>query len=85
MLQAIERGREPAVDYLNGEVVARARALGIAVPVNERIVEMIHAIAQRAARPGLPLLRQLYADTHVTDVPPRRSDRQTGDAAPPPM
>jgi len=85
MLQAIERGREPAVDYLNGEVVTRARTLGIAVPVNERIVEMIHAVARRAARPGLPLLRQLYANTHATDMPPHRSDRPAGDAAQPPM
>ena len=85
MLQAIERGREPAVDYLNGEVVTRARGLGIAAPVNERIVEMIHAVARRAARPGLPLLRQLYADTHTTDVRPQRSDRSTGDAAQPPI
>ena len=30
MLIAIERGREPAVDFLNGEVVRRARELGIA-------------------------------------------------------
>ncbi|HVO27355.1 MAG TPA: ketopantoate reductase family protein [Candidatus Margulisiibacteriota bacterium] len=82
MLQAIERGREPAVDYLNGEVVTRARTLGIRVPVNERIIEMIHAIARRTARPGLPLLRQLYADFHTTDVgPPRHLE----DAAAPPM
>jgi 2-dehydropantoate 2-reductase len=85
MLQAIERGREPAVDYLNGEVVTRARALGIGVPLNERIVEVIHAIARGAARPGMPLLRQLYADTHAGEVRPHGSDRYNGDAAPPPL
>lgn len=85
MLQAIERGREPAVDYLNGEVVTRARALGITAPMNERIVEVIHTIARRAARPGLPLLRQLYADTHAIEMPPPGSDRHHGDAAAPPM
>jgi len=85
MLQAIERGREPAVDYLNGEVVARARDASIAVPVNERIVEMIHAIARGAVHPGLPLLRQFYNETHEEGkVPPQPFDRHTGDAAPPP-
>jgi 2-dehydropantoate 2-reductase len=71
MLQAIERGREPAVDYLNGEVVWRARELGIAVPLNTRIQEMIHAIAAGTLRPGVPLLRRLFEETRPTAaVPP---------------
>ena len=41
MLIAIERGREPAVDFLNGEVVRRAGALGIPVPINHRVQELI--------------------------------------------
>jgi len=65
MLLAIERGREPAVDYLNGEVVWRGRELGIGVPLNTRVVEMIHALARRELRPGLPLLRRLYADSRA--------------------
>ena len=44
MLAAIERGRTPAIDFLNGEVVDRARERGIEVPVNARVVEMGHAI-----------------------------------------
>ena len=85
MLQAIERGREPAVDYLNGEVVARAAALSIALPLNTRIVEMIHAIARGAFRPGLPLLRQLYRETHEdAEMRPPRFDDHTRAAAPPP-
>jgi 2-dehydropantoate 2-reductase len=85
MLQAIERGREPAVDYLNGEVVARARMLGIPVPLNERIVELIHVIARGAARPGLPLLHRLYTDTHTdSGGPSHRMDGDAADASPPP-
>src|ERR1700687_764192 len=61
MLIAIERGREPAVDFLNGEVVWRAREHGIPTPLNARIVDMIHAIARGALRPGVPLLRRVYA------------------------
>ena len=85
MLQAIERGREPAVDYLNGEVVWRAQELGMAVPLNARLQEMIHAIARGTLTPGIPLLRQLYAETRNTfgALPPRRFDH-TGDSAPPP-
>ena len=85
MLQAIERGREPAVDYLNGEVVERARESSIAVPVNVRIIEMIHAIARGAARPCLSLLRQLYNETHEdAEARPQRFDRHSGDVAAPP-
>lgn len=60
MLIAIERGREPAVDFLNGEVVRRGRALGIPVPINERIQDLIGAIWRREHHPSLALLRQLY-------------------------
>ncbi|HEY4239817.1 MAG TPA: 2-dehydropantoate 2-reductase [Kofleriaceae bacterium] len=46
MLAAIERGRPPAIDFLNGEIVARGRELGIGTPVNARIVESVWAIAR---------------------------------------
>lgn len=46
MLSAIERGRPPAVDFLNGEVVAAAQKHGIPTPLNSLIVETIHAIAR---------------------------------------
>lgn len=63
MLVAIERGREPAVDFLNGEVVRRARELDIPVPVNRRVQEYIGAIWRRERRPGLPLLRALFEES----------------------
>jgi 2-dehydropantoate 2-reductase len=46
MLAAIERGRTPAIDFLNGEVVSRGQPLGVATPVNERIVETVWNIAK---------------------------------------
>jgi 2-dehydropantoate 2-reductase len=72
MLQAIERGREPAVDFLNGEVVWRAEELSIPTPLNARIVEMIHAISRGEVRPGVALLRRLYVESRneVGGVPP---------------
>ena len=60
MLAAIERGREPPVDFLNGEVVRHARAHGLAVPVNERLQQAVHALARRELTPGLETLRQLH-------------------------
>jgi len=71
MLIAIERGREPAVDFLNGEVVWRAQEHGIPTPLNGRIVAMIHAIARGGLRPGVPLLRRLYAESRDDASRPR--------------
>lgn len=46
MLSAIERGRPPAVDFLNGEVVERGLKHGIATPTNAEAQRMVHAIAR---------------------------------------
>lgn len=46
MLAAIERGRTPAIDFLNGEVVTRGKHHSVPTPVNERIVETVWAIAK---------------------------------------
>ncbi len=65
MLVAIERGREPAVDFLNGEVVRAGAQLGMPTPVNQRVQEYIHAIARRENRPALGLLRKLHDETRA--------------------
>lgn len=59
MLAAIERGRPPAVDFLNGEIVDRGRSLGVATPVNARVRAWVWDVAQKRRAPGLPLLREL--------------------------
>jgi len=46
MLAAIERQRTPAIDFLNGEIVARGPRHGIATPANARIVETVWSIAR---------------------------------------
>jgi 2-dehydropantoate 2-reductase len=46
MLAAIERGRTPAIEFLNGEVVTRGKAHDVATPVNARIVDTVWAIAK---------------------------------------
>lgn len=65
MLAAIERGRPPAVDFLNGEVVSRGRALGIPTPVSALVQERVHTIAGGKLRPSVDSLRALYADTRA--------------------
>jgi 2-dehydropantoate 2-reductase len=59
MLSAIERGRPPAVDFLNGEVVSRGQTHGIATPVNAEATRRVHALARGEARPGMELLEEL--------------------------
>lgn len=44
MLRALERGRVPPVDYINGEVVTRGAAHGVPTPVNRAAVELVHAL-----------------------------------------
>lgn len=59
MLSAIERGRTPAVDYLNGEVVTRGRAVGVPTEVNAAAQAAVHAIAEGRARCGMPAIYAL--------------------------
>ncbi|WP_437966782.1 2-dehydropantoate 2-reductase [Sorangium sp. So ce260] len=63
MLAAIERGRPPAVDFLNGEVVERGAALDIPTPINAAVREEVLAIAARKRKPSLDLLRALFDRT----------------------
>lgn len=56
MLAAIERGRTPAIDFLNGEIVTLGAKHGIATPVNKRIVETVWAIAKGEQKSSRDLL-----------------------------
>jgi 2-dehydropantoate 2-reductase len=59
MLAAIERGRTPAVDFLNGEIVTRGVTEGIPTPVNAEAQRLVHALARREITPGMPLIHRL--------------------------
>jgi 2-dehydropantoate 2-reductase len=63
MLAAIERGRIPAVDFLNGEVVDRGALHGLATPINARVVELVHHIAGGSERSSRSLLDRLFDET----------------------
>jgi len=63
MLSAIERGREPSVDFLNGEVVSRGEKYGIPTPVNALAREMVWALHAGEAAPSLENARSLFTRT----------------------
>jgi 2-dehydropantoate 2-reductase len=63
MLSAIERGRTPAVDFLNGEIVERGKKHGIKTPVNAKGRDLVWAVSQGKKKPGLDLLREYYEST----------------------
>jgi 2-dehydropantoate 2-reductase len=63
MLAAIERGRTPAVDFLNGEVVERADRHRIPVPVNRAARQLVWDIAEGKVKASHPTLRALYERT----------------------
>lgn len=98
MLNAIERGREPAVDFLNGEVVARAERHGLAAPVNAALAAAIKQIAAGKARSSHDTLRRVFDETRVATsaapasvhggmasrgpTPPAQLDEEPAGAAP---
>jgi 2-dehydropantoate 2-reductase len=59
MLVALERGRIPEIDYLNGTVVDRAERHGIATPVNARLVEAVRAIVAGRERTSMEHLMRV--------------------------
>lgn len=63
MLAAIERGRPCAIEFLNGEVVDRATAMGIPCPVNLAVRDEVSFIAQGGAKPSVGRLQALYDRT----------------------
>jgi 2-dehydropantoate 2-reductase len=73
MLAAIERGRPPAVDFLNGEVVQRADALGLSAPVNSILRDTIHQLAKKERKPSHDLLRAIFDATRAHVAPPRET------------
>lgn len=63
MLAAIERGRPPAVDFLNGEIVRRAERHGISASVNAAARQFVWAIARGERPASTDSLRALYEAT----------------------
>jgi 2-dehydropantoate 2-reductase len=63
MLIALERGRVPEIDYLNGEVCRRGHDLGLPTPVNDRLVTAVKSIQEGRERSSIDLLKRVFQDT----------------------
>lgn len=66
MLASIERGREAPIDFLNQEVVDRARQHQIPAPINEALCDQVKAISSGRVDPSVGLLRQFFEKTRPT-------------------
>jgi 2-dehydropantoate 2-reductase len=53
MLQSLERGRRPEIDFLNGYVVDRGHEVGVPTPVNAALTAMVHEV-EAGTRPITP-------------------------------
>jgi 2-dehydropantoate 2-reductase len=69
MLAAIERGRPPAIEFLNGEVVRRGEELGVPTPVNAAIRRAVVEIATGPTKPCMESLRRLFETTRAGSAP----------------
>ncbi len=63
MLAAIERGRTPPVDFLNGEIVDRGAPYDIPTPVNDALQRMVHSIARGERKSSLETLMSVWDET----------------------
>lgn len=57
--QSIARGRPSEIEYLNGEIVRQGQDLGIATPLNARLVEMVHEVERTGSFVGMDALLAL--------------------------
>jgi 2-dehydropantoate 2-reductase len=46
ILQSIKRGRNSEIDYINGEFVALAKRNHLEAPLNQRLIELVHAVEE---------------------------------------
>lgn len=60
MLRAMEKGRPPAVDFLNGEIVEHGERTGYDARVNRAACDIVWRIARGELQPGRRALHTLY-------------------------
>jgi 2-dehydropantoate 2-reductase len=61
MLQDLEHGRATEVDVVNGGVAGRGRGHGIATPLNDRVVELVHSMERGERKPSPDCLAEVAA------------------------
>jgi 2-dehydropantoate 2-reductase len=52
MAQDVAKGRITEIDYMNGHVVEQGREHGVATPVSEAVVQVIHEVEQGVRKPA---------------------------------
>lgn len=82
MLVALERGRSPEIDFLNGEIVRRGARLGIPTPINERLVATVKRIFAGEQRPSMNLLRRTFEQAWMTGAASATAGRPPARAVP---
>ncbi|HOD12318.1 MAG TPA: 2-dehydropantoate 2-reductase [Candidatus Omnitrophota bacterium] len=58
ILQSIMRGRSSEIDFINGEIVSIGRQIHVAVPLNEKIVDLVHKVEQSGKFLAVDQLKQ---------------------------
>ena len=58
-LTSLERGKKTEVEALNGWISRQAKALGVAVPVNDRLTALIHEIEEGQRSPAPDNLKEI--------------------------
>jgi 2-dehydropantoate 2-reductase len=58
VLQSILRGRTSEIDFINGEIVRIARQIHVAVPLNEKIVDLVHRVEDQGKFLSFDQLKQ---------------------------
>ena len=61
MLQDLQQGRLTEVDVVNGGVAGRGRAHGVPTPLNDRVVDLVHAMERDERRPEPAALEEVAA------------------------
>ncbi len=83
MLAALERGRTPPVDFINGEIVTRAEIHGFDTPVNRVATQFVHELAAGTRTPAMANIDDLARQTdrrHSTQPPARMPPPPAGRA-----
>ncbi len=54
MWEDLQQGRAPEIDYINGEIIRLGREVGVATPVNDKIVELVKHSFAEGRSPAIP-------------------------------
>lgn len=65
MLSAIERGRPPAVDFLNGEITERAKRYEVPARINSEMQRAVWDISKGKRKSSVETLRKIYEETRA--------------------